>query len=127
MVTVISFDVPERLSEVLEISLYRIIQEWVNNVLKYAEALKIEVQIVGHEKELCITIEDTGKGFDTNVLKQGSGNGWRNIMSRVKLVHGELEIDSYPNRKGTTLIIRVPHEDALEEQKTQTEGLKNTQ
>ncbi|MEQ8364616.1 MAG: tetratricopeptide repeat protein [Cyclobacteriaceae bacterium] len=127
MVSVISFDMPERLSEIQEISLYRIIQEWVNNVLKYAQAAKIEVQLVGHEKELSITIEDTGKGFDTHVLEQGSGNGWRNIMSRVKLIHGELEIDSSPNRTGTTLIIRVPVEGASEESKVQGKELKNTQ
>jgi signal transduction histidine kinase len=127
IVSVISFDVPERLSEVQEISLYRIIQEWVNNILKYAQAPKIEIQLVGHEKELSITIEDTGKGFDTHVLEQGSGNGWRNIMSRVKLIHGELEIDSSPNRKGTTLIIRVPVEGASEESRVLGKEIKNTQ
>lgn len=127
MVSVISFDVPERLSEIQEISLYRIIQEWVNNVLKYAKAPKIEVQLVGHEKELSITIEDTGKGFDTHVLEQGSGNGWRNIMSRVKLIQGELEIDSSPKRTGTTLIIRVPLEGVVKERQVQGKGLKNTQ
>lgn len=123
-VSVISFDIPKRLPEIQEISLYRIIQEWVNNVLKYGQAPKIEIQLVGHENELSITIEDTGKGFDTGVLELGSGNGWRNILSRVKLIHGELEIDSHPNRSGTTLIIRVPLEGVPEEQ--QAEKLKNT-
>ncbi|MFZ1806042.1 MAG: sensor histidine kinase [Cyclobacteriaceae bacterium] len=126
IVSVISFDVPERLSEIQEISLYRIIQEWVNNILKYGKAPKIEIQLVGHENELSITIEDTGNGFDTGVLEQGNGNGWRNIMSRVKLIHGELEIDSSPNRTGTTLIIRVPVEGVSEEVKVQGKGLKNT-
>ncbi|HRK52801.1 MAG TPA: sensor histidine kinase [Cyclobacteriaceae bacterium] len=124
MVSVTSFDVPDRLSELLEISLYRVIQEWVNNILKYGQAPKIEIQLVGHENELSITIEDTGKGFDTGVLELGSGNGWRNILSRIKLVHGELEIDSHPKRSGTTLIIRVPVEGVPQEQ--EAEKLKNT-
>lgn len=127
LVSVSSFDVPDRLSEVQEISLYRIIQEWVNNILKYAHAPKIEIQLVGHDKELSVTIEDTGNGFDPHVLEKSNGNGWRNIMSRVKLIHGELEIDSTPNRPGTTLMIRVNIEVGKETKSGQKEVLKNTQ
>lgn len=127
MVSVNAFDVPERLSEIQEISLYRIIQEWVNNILKYANAPKIEIQLVGHEKELSITIEDTGNGFDTRILESSSGNGWRNIKSRVKLIQGELEIDSVPDRAGTTLIIKVPIGDFKKEHEVPTDAVKNTQ
>lgn len=126
-VSVISFDVPERLPEIYEISLYRIIQEWVNNILKYANAPKIEIQLVGHENDLSITIEDTGNGFDTGILRQSRGNGWRNILSRVKLIHGELEVDSNPDRSGTTLAIRVQIISISKRHRVQSEGLKNTQ
>lgn len=108
VVSVTGYDVPDRLNEVHEISLYRIIQEWVNNVIKYAQATKIEVQLVGHEEEISITVEDNGNGFDTARLEQSNGNGWKNIKSRVNLVRGEVEIDSAPQHKGTSLIIRVP-------------------
>lgn len=108
VVSVTGYDVPARLNEVHEISLYRIIQEWVNNVIKYAQATKIEVQLVGHEEEISITVEDNGNGFDPAKLEHSDGNGWKNIRSRVNLVKGEVEIDSAPQHKGTSLIIRVP-------------------
>lgn len=108
IVNVQGYDLPARLHEVQEISLYRIIQEWTNNVIKYAQATKIEIQLMGYEEEINITIEDNGAGFDTNLLESSKGNGWKNINSRVNLVKGEIEIDSAPQRKGTSLMIRIP-------------------
>lgn len=106
-ITVNGYDIPNRLSEVNEISLYRIIQEWVNNVIKYANASKIEIQLVGHEAEVSITIEDNGSGFDTAILENSNGNGWKNINSRVNLIKGELELDSRSGNKGTTFMLRL--------------------
>lgn len=108
VVRINSFDVPERLKEVQEISLYRVIQEWINNILKYANATVVEVQLVGYETEVAVTVEDNGDGFDTASLDSSKGNGWKNIQSRINLVKGSLEIDSTPGRKGTTLILKVP-------------------
>lgn len=105
LVIVNDFDVPERLNEVHEISLYRIIQEWVNNVIKYAEAEKITIQLVGHDEELSITIEDNGNGFDSTALENSTGNGWKNIKSRTNLIKGELTLDSRPGHKGTTFML----------------------
>ncbi len=103
-----SFDVPDRLDGLLEISLYRVIQEWVNNIVKYAEASVIEVQLVGYQDEINVTIEDDGNGFDATVLENAAGNGWKNIRSRINLVKASLDIDSLQGRKGTTLMVRVP-------------------
>lgn len=102
------FDFPERLTEVQEISLYRIIQEWTTNTLKYSSASKIDVQLVGHEDELNITIEDNGDGFDTATLTKGEGNGWKNIQSRLNLIKGTIEIESRPETKGTMVILQIP-------------------
>lgn len=107
-VSVNGYDIPERLHEVHEISLYRIIQEWINNVIKYAHASAIDVQLIRHEEEINITIEDNGAGFDTTKLDLSKGNGWKNIKSRVNLIKGEIDIDSAPQRKGTSLMIRIP-------------------
>ena len=107
-VRVNGFDMPERLSELQEISLYRVIQEWVNNVVKYSAASVIEVQLVGYEEEISVTIEDNGQGFDSTVLTNSSGNGWKNITSRINLIKGSIDIDTQPGRIGTTLIIRIP-------------------
>ncbi len=110
LVTVKGFDIPERMNEVHEISLYRVIQEWTNNVIKYANASKIEIQLVGHEEEILITIEDNGDGFDTSILQNSKGNGWKNIKSRLNLIKGELELDSRNGRKGTTFMLRLSSE-----------------
>lgn len=107
-VRLISFDMPERLTELQEISLYRILQEWVNNVIKYAEPIAIEIQLLGYENEVSIVVEDDGRGFDIAILEQAAGNGWKNIKSRINLVKASIEIDSRPGKKGTTLIITVP-------------------
>jgi signal transduction histidine kinase len=106
--SVSGYDIPERLQEVHEISLYRIIQEWINNVIKYANASTLAVQLIRHEEEINITIEDNGIGFDTAKLEGSNGNGWKNIRSRVNLIKGELDIDSAVQRKGTSLMIRIP-------------------
>jgi signal transduction histidine kinase len=63
---------------------------------------------VGHEEELTITIEDNGNGFDPSILEKGTGNGWKNIASRLHLIQGSIDIDSDPERKGTTLLLKVP-------------------
>lgn len=107
-ITVSGYEMPVRLTEVYEISLYRIIQEWTNNVIKYADASVIEVQLIGHEEEINITIEDNGNGFDTRTLDLSKGNGWKNIKSRVNLIKGEVDVDSSLQRKGTTFLIRIP-------------------
>jgi two-component system, NarL family, sensor kinase len=102
------FDLPARLEELQEISLYRIIQEWTNNVIKYSSASKIDIQLVGHDEEINVTIEDNGNGFAIEQLEKGKGNGWKNIQSRLNLVKGNAEIDSLPDRKGTTFVMRIP-------------------
>jgi two-component system, NarL family, sensor kinase len=102
------FDLPPRLNELQEVSLYRVVQEWTNNSIKYSDATKIDVQLVGHDDEITLTIEDDGNGFDISTLENGSGNGWKNIQSRLNLVKASLFIDSIPGRKGTTLVVTVP-------------------
>ncbi len=90
------------------IALYRICQEWVNNVIKYSGAKQIILQAVQHVEELVITIEDNGDGFNKRLLTEGKGNGWKNINSRLSLIRGNIEIDSEPDRKGTIAILSVP-------------------
>lgn len=98
----------QRLSETQEISLYRVIQEWVNNVVKYAEANSIIIQMVRHEDEVSIVIEDDGMGFDASALEKGKGNGWRNIQSRLQRINASWELDTLPNRQGSTFILSLP-------------------
>lgn len=102
------FGMEERLTDVQEISLYRITQEWVNNILKYSDASRIIIQVTKDDGEITLLIEDNGMGFDLNQLKSGKGNGWRNMNTRANLISGALEIDSTPDTRGTTLIVNAP-------------------
>lgn len=108
VVHVSSYDMPIRLPEVQEISLYRIMQEWINNVLKYANATSVDVQLLGYENELVIMIEDNGQGFNPQALERSEGNGWKNIRSRLNLIKGTYELDTTEKRQGTTFILRIP-------------------
>lgn len=105
---VLVFDVDERLGELMEVSLYRISQEWVNNILKYSDANQITLQLTRDESEITLTIEDNGMGFDPNDFFEGKGNGWRNIQSRVNLIKGTFELDSRPAMKGSVVSVNAP-------------------
>ena len=96
-----------------EISIYRIVQEWVNNIIKYSDAGKITVQITKDEQELTLTIEDDGVGFEVNNLTQSEGNGWKNIRSRSNLIHGGLEIDTTIGKRGNLFLINIPLEQKI--------------
>jgi signal transduction histidine kinase len=112
-ISVQAFDLNEAMSAEQKIALYRICQEWVNNVLKYSGATKISVQLVQHDDELVLTIEDNGRGFEASALYSSEGNGWKNINSRLGLIRGVIEIDSSPGREGTTVVITVPTHDLV--------------
>lgn len=98
----------DRMSNKLEVSLYRVCQEWINNILKYNNATVINVNIVQHETELSLIIEDNGDGFDTRILEESAGNGWRNMQSRIQLYKGSIFVDSNPTRNGSTLLVEIP-------------------
>lgn len=101
------FGLEERLTEVQEISLYRITQEWVNNVMKYSDARKVTIQVTRDEDEITLMIEDDGAGFDLDLLRMGKGNGWKNMNSRANLINGELEVDTTLGVAGSTLIVNA--------------------
>ncbi|MBU2915688.1 tetratricopeptide repeat protein [Reichenbachiella agariperforans] len=104
-----TFGMEGRLTDLQEISLYRIIQEWINNLLKYSDAQKATLSLTRDEEEITLLIEDNGAGFDQTKLRQGSGNGWKNITSRSNLIHGEITLDTQLGVQGTTLIINAPY------------------
>lgn len=82
-------------SENEEISIYRIVQESVNNIIKHSNASNAIVTIKRDENKLQITIEDNGKGFDVGNAKfNGSGLGLIGLKERAQLLNGEIVIDS---------------------------------
>lgn len=102
------FGLEKRLSEIQEISLYRICQEWINNILKYSNATKVTLQITKDENEITLLIEDNGSGFDKRLLTSGNGNGWKNLNTRTNIIAGELELETNPGANGNTLIVNSP-------------------
>ncbi len=95
----------ERLDLNLEIAIYRIVQELVSNILKYAKSSEITIQMIKSEEMLNVMVEDDGIGFD--ISKSNNGMGLRNITSRVDSFNGDINIDSTIN-KGTTVSVDIP-------------------
>ena len=87
--------------------IYRIIQETTNNAVKHAKANKLFIQLLEHENNLHITVEDDGQGFDINNILSKKGMGLKNIDSRINYLSGKINYDSSPNH-GTTVNIEIP-------------------
>lgn len=97
----------ESVEQAVELHLYRITQELLNNAVKHANAKTIFVQMVKTDRHLTLMIEDNGEGFNLKELINSDGIGLNNIEMRVKVLGGELSIDSAPGR-GTVITIEVP-------------------
>jgi two-component system, NarL family, sensor kinase len=92
----------ERVESNLEINIYRIIQELVNNAIKHSEAKDLVVQMIQEPKRLCFIVLDNGKGFELNENQVTKGIGLTNIKSRIDSFNGLMEIHSTPG-KGTEI------------------------
>lgn len=95
-----------RLERQVEFNIYRIIQEAVNNILKHAGAREITIQLIRHDDQFSIMIEDDGNGFNTDDAGR-SGRGIRNISTRSAWLNGTADFDSAPGR-GTTVTVSIP-------------------
>jgi signal transduction histidine kinase len=91
----------------IQLVMYRIFQESINNVIKHAKASHLDISISQEDQILHATIEDNGVGFDPAKLAAGKGIGLENIQTRINFLKGELDIDSQPG-KGTLIAIHVP-------------------
>lgn len=88
----------------VQLALYRIVQEAVNNVLKHAEAKMLIVQLQTSNGKFSLTVKDDGKGFDLLASENGGGLGLRNIRRRANTVNASLVIDTAPG-KGTLIYL----------------------
>ncbi|MEJ8820198.1 tetratricopeptide repeat-containing sensor histidine kinase [Lacibacter sp. H407] len=88
------------------VTIYRIVQELLNNTMKHASAKNAVVQLSYNDDVLTITVEDDGKGFDPSILNQSKGIGWSNIQNRIQFLKGKWDVDSQPG-KGTSVIIEM--------------------
>jgi signal transduction histidine kinase len=89
----------------IKINIYRIIQESIQNINKYAQAENVILDFKKNDNRIILTIKDDGVGFDQD--KRSSGIGLKNMKSRVTLLHGQFTINSIPG-KGTSISVDVP-------------------
>lgn len=103
----------EEIEQTVAVTIYRIVQELVNNAIKHAAAKNVLVQLHLMEsgRLMTITVEDDGKGFDTSELGQLSGMGWSNIKNRVAFLNGKIDLGSSPG-SGTSVLIEIVLKDA---------------
>ena len=94
------------IEQTISITIYRIVQELVNNIMKHAQARQAIVQVTTDAKQISITVEDDGKGFDPEKLDIGRGIGWLNIRSRVDYLKGKIDTRSQPG-EGTSVHIEL--------------------
>jgi len=94
------------ISDDLKINIYRIIQESMNNVVKYAQAKNVTISIADPDNKLHITITDDGIGFDVKAKRKGIGIS--NMAHRIESYNGIIDVISSPG-KGTTIDINIPH------------------
>jgi two-component system NarL family sensor kinase len=101
-----SFGTEERIDSNMEIIVYRIVQELFANIFKHAKATEVLVQLLREGDRISIAVEDNGKGFNVEDLKNSRGSGWANIRSRVDYLKGKLDLNSEIG-KGTSVNIEV--------------------
>lgn len=95
-----------RLPSKYEVSLFRLIQESVQNALKHANASEIQVKVEIKNERVTAVVKDNGKGFDLNEVKTESF-GILGMKERIELLHGVISIDSKPGA-GTGVLIQIP-------------------
>ncbi|HUR30832.1 MAG TPA: sensor histidine kinase [Saprospiraceae bacterium] len=87
-----------------QLTLYRIIQELFNNIVKHSEAKQVLIQFNQYYNEISLVVEDDGKGFNVANQKLNGGLGLGSLVSRVNLLKGFLDIASMPG-EGTTVTV----------------------
>ena len=101
------YNLETRLPQKMELLIYRMIQELLNNIIKYASAKEVLVQLSKNEKNISLTVEDDGIGFDISTIKNKDGIGLMSMQNRIHLLGGKMDIDSAIN-KGTSINIELP-------------------
>jgi len=101
-----------RLPQKVENNIFRIIQEAINNAIKYSDASKIEVTLRMTDDQLIISVNDNGNGFDEKLVEARSvniesGRGFFNMYERTEYINGHLDIKSTVG-KGTIVLLSIP-------------------
>jgi signal transduction histidine kinase len=108
---ILSTTLPEQLSPVQEMVIYRVVQEALNNVLKHAQATEAQISLDTDAAEITVQVSDNGKGFDVSGTRrpksQSGGVGLLNMRSRAQMLGGNLSIKARFGG-GTRVILTIP-------------------
>ncbi len=108
---VLGTTLPQQMSPVQEMVIYRVVQEALNNVRKHAQASEVQISLRTDANEITVEIRDNGKGFDVGGARraksQSGGVGLLNMRSRAQMLGGDLNIQARPGA-GTRVILTIP-------------------
>ncbi len=100
-------NIPRDISKDLSLSLYRIVQEGLNNISKHACAEHISVSLTSIDHVVVLSVQDNGIGFDWAEVKRHPGLGFSSMRERARFIRGEFLIWT-ELKKGTTITVRAP-------------------
>jgi PAS domain S-box-containing protein len=100
-------NVPANVPPDVSLCLFRVMQEALHNAVRHSQVRHFDVQLRGTGDAVALTVRDHGVGFDLEEANRGMGLGLTSMKERLKLVGGELVIESHSTR-GTTVVARVP-------------------
>ncbi len=89
------------------LSLYRIVQEVLGNMMKHSGASAITLDMVQQDSFIHLHIADNGRGFDTGIICRSGGIGWKNVFARVNLLNGRVDVRS-ERISDTSIQISIP-------------------
>lgn len=98
------YGIENRLEENVEISLYRVTQELINNIIKHSSAKRVSVQLFKNKDKVILVVEDDGVGMNKS---KTDGHGLLNMKNRINTLHGEMNLEPSPN-SGTLATVRIP-------------------
>ena len=114
---------PVNLGPSAELTVYRLVQEALTNISKYAKATEVWVSVVPRAGKVEVTVRDNGVGFDTSLPRLAT-HGLLGMKFRVESENGEMRIDSAPGR-GTVIVAALPEAEAdADESAAQTEAVR---
>jgi signal transduction histidine kinase len=99
------FNISERLPQKIEITIYRVVQELINNIIKHSKATEVSVQLFKTGNDAILIVEDNGVGISNTKAKKGIG--LLNISSRLDMVNGQVNFEPSP-QSGTLVTIKIP-------------------
>lgn len=92
----------------LATTLFRIVQEALTNIVRHAEASKIQIQLTNQPDSLTLTVRDNGRGIDPAQVSNPYSLGLTGMRERARAWDGDIVIEGIPGR-GTTIVVRIPH------------------